>query len=79
MYLARFSEEIRCEAGVPTLAVGNIQSADHANTLLAAGRADLCALARAHLADPYLTLRAAAAYGVEVPWPSQYLPAKPRG
>jgi len=78
MHLAGFSEEIRAEARIPTLAVGNIQSADHVNTLLAAGRADLCALARAHLADPYLTLRAAAAYGVELPWPSQYLPAKPR-
>jgi anthraniloyl-CoA monooxygenase len=77
MYLVPFSEEIRLEGGVPTMTVGNVQDVDQANTILAAGRADLVALARAHLADPSLTLRAAAAYGVDVPWPSQYLAAKP--
>ena len=59
------------------MTVGNIQDVDHANTILAAGRADLVVMARAHLADPYLTLRAATRYGVDVPWPSQYLAAKP--
>jgi anthraniloyl-CoA monooxygenase len=60
-------------AGVPTIAVGNIFEADHVNTIIAAGRADLCALARPHLADPYWTLHAAAEQGVtDVPWPVQY-------
>jgi anthraniloyl-CoA monooxygenase len=60
------------------MAVGAIQNADHANTVIAAGRADLCALARAHLVDPYLTLGAAVKYGYDEPaWPKQYLPAKP--
>jgi anthraniloyl-CoA monooxygenase len=73
-----FSDQIRNEAGVPTMAVGNIQNADQCNTILAAGRADLCVLARAHLADPYLTLHAAEHYDVDVPWPNQYLAVKPR-
>jgi anthraniloyl-CoA monooxygenase len=77
MYLVPFSEEIRLEAGVPTMAVGNIQDVDQANTILAAGRADLVVMARAHLFDPYLTLHAAASYGVDAPWPSQYLAVKP--
>jgi anthraniloyl-CoA monooxygenase len=77
MYLVPFSEEIRLETGVPTMTVGNIQDVDQANTILAAGRADLVVMARAHLADPYLTLHAAAGYGVAVPWPPQYLAAMP--
>ena len=52
MYQVPFAEQIRAEAGVPVIAVGGIMGADHANTILAAGRADLCALARPHLADP---------------------------
>jgi anthraniloyl-CoA monooxygenase len=55
-----------------------VQGIDHANTVLAAGRADLVAMARPHLADPYLALHAAAEAGHEVPWPRQYLAAKPR-
>jgi anthraniloyl-CoA monooxygenase len=79
MYLVPFSEEIRHEAGVPTMTVGNIQDADQCNTILAAGRADLCVLARPHLADPYFMLHAAARYGVpEQYWPPQYWAAKPR-
>jgi anthraniloyl-CoA monooxygenase len=78
MYQVPFSEQIRAEAGVPTIAVGGIMSADQANTVIAAGRADLCALARAHLTDPYLTLHAAGQYhDDEQPWPPQYLAAKP--
>jgi anthraniloyl-CoA monooxygenase len=78
MYQVPFAEQIRHEAKVPTMAVGGIQDADHANTVIAAGRADLCALARPHLADPYLTLHAAARYGYkEQVWPKQYLAAKP--
>jgi anthraniloyl-CoA monooxygenase len=79
MYQVPFAERIRYEVGLPVMAVGGIEGADHANTILAAGRADLCALARAHLRSPYLTLDAAARYGrFDQPWPSQYLPAKPR-
>ncbi len=78
MYQVPFSEQVRHEAGIPTIAVGGIQDADHANTVIAAGRADLCALARPHLLDPYLTLRAAVRYDHDGhPWPSQYLPARP--
>jgi anthraniloyl-CoA monooxygenase len=80
MFQVPFSEEIRLGAGIPTMTVGNVQDADQANTILAAGRADLVVMARPHLVDPYLTLRAAAHYGYEGhPWPSQYLPARPRG
>jgi anthraniloyl-CoA monooxygenase len=79
MYQVPFSEEIRLEAEVATMTVGNVQDADQCNTILAAGRADLCVMARAHLADPYLTLRAAAAYGYDAQyWPPQYWPARPR-
>ena len=78
MFLAGFSEEIRLEAGIATMAVGNIQDADQCQTLVAAGRADLCALARAHLVDPYLALHAAVAYGEEAQyWPPQYLAVRP--
>jgi anthraniloyl-CoA monooxygenase len=72
MFQVPFSDRIRNEAGVPTIAVGNITEYDHVNTIIAAGRADLCALARAHLADPYWTLHAAAQQGVKLPWPRQY-------
>jgi anthraniloyl-CoA monooxygenase len=61
------------------MSVGGFQNADHANSAIAAGRADLVAIARAHLADPYLSLHAAAQYGYDDPdWPLQYLAAKPR-
>ena len=58
------------------MAVGNIFEPDHVNSIIAAGRADLCALARPHLADPYWTLHAAAQLGYESPWPNQYLPGR---
>jgi len=74
MYQVPFAEKIRYEAEVPVMAVGAILGADHANTILAAGRADLCALARPHLRDPYLTLRASDEYdNPDQPWPGQYL------
>jgi anthraniloyl-CoA monooxygenase len=77
MYQTPFSERIRLEAGIATMAVGSITSADQVNTILAAGRADLCALARPHLADPMFTLRAAVEYGFkECPWPDQYVAAR---
>ena len=79
MWQTRFSEQVRNEAKIPTIAVGNISSADQVNTILAAGRADLCALARPHLADPHWTLRAAAEQGFEeLAWPPQYAAGRPR-
>ena len=79
MYQVPFAERIRYEAGVPVMAVGAIQGVDHVNTILAAGRADLCAMARPHLLDPYLTLHAAEHYAQwDVWWPGQYQPGKPR-
>ena len=65
MYQTPYSDEIRNEAHVATMCVGNITTADQANTILAAGRADIVALARSHLVDPFFTLKAAAWYGVE--------------
>ena len=74
-----FSERIRLEVGIPTIAVGNVQDFDQANSILLAGRADLVALARPHLSDPYLTLHAAAAQGWDdVRWPKQYERARPK-
>jgi anthraniloyl-CoA monooxygenase len=79
MYQVPFADRIRHDVGITVMAVGAIQGADHVNTVLAAGRADLCALARPHLLDPYLTQRASTAYGVaDFPWPNQYLPARPK-
>jgi anthraniloyl-CoA monooxygenase len=78
MYQVPFAERIRFEAGVRVMAVGAIQGADHANTVLAAGRADLCAIARAHLLNPHLTLAASARYrDATQRWPLSYLPARP--
>ena len=77
MFQTPFSEQIRLEAGVPTISVGNITSADQVNTIVASGRADLAALARPHLTDPHFTLKAAAHYGYTLQhWPDQYLAAK---
>ena len=79
MFQVPFSEQVRLEAGVPTIAVGNITSADQINTIVASGRADICALARPHLLDPHFTLKAAAHYGYrDQAWPNQYLSAKPQ-
>ncbi len=77
MFQTPFADRIRNEAGIATMAVGNIFEPDHVNSILAAGRADLCALGRPHLADPCWTLHAAAAIGYEgQPWPKQHLPAR---
>ena len=77
MFQTPFADRIRNEAGVATMAVGNITEPDHLNAIIAAGRADLCALARPHLSDPHFALRAAAALGyTEQRWPQQYLPGK---
>ena len=77
MYQTPFSDRIRNEVRIATIAVGNIFEADHVNSIIAAGRADLCALARPHLADPFWTLHAAAELGYsEMDWPNQYLTGK---
>ncbi len=77
MFQTPYSDQIRNEAKIATMCVGNITSADQVNTILAAGRADLVALARPHLADPYFTLRAAAWYGIDtVACPPQYFAGK---
>jgi anthraniloyl-CoA monooxygenase len=77
MFQVPFSDQIRNELHVPTITVGNIFEADHVNTIIAAGRADLCALARPHLADPAWTLHAAAEQGVkDIVWPKQYVGGK---
>jgi anthraniloyl-CoA monooxygenase len=79
MYQVPFADRIRHEVGIPVMAVGALLGPDHANTVLAAGRADLAVMARPHLGDPYLTARAAAAYGVDDPtWPGQYFPGRPQ-
>ena len=73
MFQVPFSDQIRNELHVSTIAVGNIFEADHVNTIIASGRADLCALARPHLADPAWTLHAAAEQGYkDMVWPKQY-------
>jgi anthraniloyl-CoA monooxygenase len=76
LYQTPFSDRIRHEAGIPTATVGNISSHADVNSILAAGRADLCVLARAHLYDPYWTRHAAWEQGYDLPWPSQYVSVK---
>jgi anthraniloyl-CoA monooxygenase len=77
MYQVPFAESIKQAVNIPVMAVGAIQNTDQANTILAARRADLCAMARPHLARPNLTLVAAARAGVQPPsFPVQYLAAK---
>ncbi len=77
MFQTPFSDRIRNETGMATMAVGNIHEPDHINSILLAGRADLVCLARPHLADPYWTLHAAAALGDrDVKWPDPYLPGR---
>jgi anthraniloyl-CoA monooxygenase len=79
LFQVPLSDRVRNEAHIPTIAVGNVFEPDHVNTIVAAGRADLCALARPHLADPAWTLHAAAAQGFKgVPWPVQYRAGRPQ-
>ena len=73
MYQTPFSDRIRNETGIRTMAVGNIYEADHANSILMAGRADLVCVGRPHLADPYWTLHAATSIGDRLAdWPEPY-------
>jgi anthraniloyl-CoA monooxygenase len=77
MFQVPFADRIRNEVGIPTIAVGNIFEGDHVNTIIAAGRADLCAVARPHLADPAWTLHEAAKQGyADLWWPDPYLNGK---
>jgi len=77
MYQTPFADKIRNELGIATMAVGNITTADQVNTIVISGRADLVALARPHLADPFWTLHAAAELGyADGHWPKQYLTGK---
>ena len=72
LFQTPFADRIRHEVGIATMAVGNVSSYADVNTILAAGRADLCLLARAHLWDPYWTRHAAYELGVPMKWPGQY-------
>ena len=74
MYQTPFADRIRNEVGIQTMAVGAISEADQVNSIIAAGRADLCAIARPHLADPAWTLHEAAKLqSRQVDWPKPYL------
>ena len=77
MYQTPFADRIRNEVGIATIAVGAISEADHVNSIIGAGRADLCAIARPHLANASWTLMEAAKIGyVDLAWPKQYQSAK---
>ncbi len=77
MFQTPFSDRIRNETGIPTMAVGNIFEADHVNSILMAGRADLVCLARPHLSDPYWLLHAATELGDrQESWPLPYQPGR---
>ncbi len=77
MFQTPFADRVRNEAGIPTMAVGAISEADHVNGIIAAGRADLCAVARPHLANPAWTLNEAARIGYfGAEWPRQYQAGK---
>ncbi len=76
MFQTPFADQVRNDAGVATMCVGSITTPDQVNTILAAGRADMVALGRPHLTDPYFTQRAAAQYGVSLPGPVQYKPGR---
>jgi len=80
MYQTPFAEAIRNEIDIATMAVGAIYEADHVNSIIAAGRADLCAIARPHLANPAWTLIEAARIGhtngIGADWPKQYVKGK---
>lgn len=77
LFQTPFSDKIRNEIGVATVAVGAISEADHVNSIIAAGRADLCAVARPHLADPHFVMHEAAKIGYQGQvWPRQYHSAR---
>jgi anthraniloyl-CoA monooxygenase len=73
LFQTPYADRVRHEADIPTMTVGNISSYADVNSILVAGRADLCVLARAHLFDPYWTRHAAVEQGYDLPWPDQYV------
>ena len=75
LFQTPFADRVRHEADMPTMTVGNISSWADVNAILAAGRADLCVLARGHLYDPYWTRHAAYEQNYDLAWPKQYLSA----
>jgi len=72
LFQTPFSDRVRLEAEIATMTVGNISTFEDVNSVLAAGRADLCVLARAHLYDPYWTRHMATKQGYAMPWPKPY-------
>jgi anthraniloyl-CoA monooxygenase len=79
MFQTPFADRIRNEAGIATMAVGSIYEADHVNSIIGSGRADLCAVGRPHLANPAWTLHEAARLGYQaIAWPQPYRLAKPQ-
>ena len=73
LFQTPFADRVRHEADIPTMTVGNISTYADVNSILSAGRADLCLLARAHLYDPYWTRHAATAQNYSLPWPNPYV------
>lgn len=76
LFQTPFSEEIRSKTGIPTITVGNIATAQQANEVIELGRADICAIGKGHLYDPFWTHHAARALGHEEAWPKQYPAAR---
>jgi anthraniloyl-CoA monooxygenase len=72
LFQTPFADRVRHEVDISTMAVGNISSWMDVNTIIAAGRADLCLIARAHIFDPYWTRHAAHMLGYRIPWPDPY-------
>src|SRR5208282_583623 len=72
LFQTPFSDRVRLEAEIATMTVGSISTFEDVNSVLAAGRADLCVLARAHLYDPYWTRHMATKQGYAMPWPKPY-------
>jgi anthraniloyl-CoA monooxygenase len=72
LYQVPFAEQIRAEADVPTMAVGNIETGEQMNHIIASGRADLCVVGRGHMYDPYLARHIARELGYDMKWPDEY-------
>ena len=73
LFQVPFAEEIRARAGIATMAVGNIETGEQMNDIIANGRADLCVVGRGHMYDPYLARHIARELGYDLPWPGQYV------
>ena len=72
LFQVPFAEQIRCQVGIPTMAVGNIENGDQMNTIIKNGQADFCVVGRGHMYDPYLVRHIAREIGHEMRWPDQY-------